>query len=218
MTCGSGSSQRQQRLQWLLHHANLQGIRLQQRHVPRLRPVELVTFGLWKDLKLQTSRGPCVKSSDALILRTLRAVAGEQIDMIVDTRVFKDPEAGELRDHCGLHATIIERVVFNDKFPAFLQRVRMQVVPALMSNSVPFRLGIFCRSGKHRSVAVAQILRHVFAACMPGHNVTWRCVKKHSRCLNGYCAECNERPQSFMQAMAHASSVWLDEAHAWRSA
>ena len=107
-----------------------------------------------------------------LLIEMLREVdlfprnSTEQVAL--DTRVFHDPfSSNTLRDHVGYHPEII-RMVAESKpswFRFFVRFVRRAVrlaseadVPAGQRRSVAVLC--FCKSGNHRSVAMAFLLQH----------------------------------------------------------
>lgn len=120
--------------------------------------------------------------------------------VLVETRMFHDPDQGEARDykhHTGHHPRIMLGVIHDPSFEPWLSKLvsdfyfavtdfewkslitrgivrsgnpeeRSQQEawrtddPGLIADRFPINLIVMCRSGRHRSVAVSCIVRHVF--------------------------------------------------------
>lgn len=85
-------------------------------------------------------------------------------DFFLDMRPFQDPDAGELRRHDGRHPAIIRRMVQKrPEFTRFLEdvdRVLSEVREGAESGRQS-RVMMFCRKGRHRSVAGTLIFAHL---------------------------------------------------------
>lgn len=104
-----------------------------------------------------------------------------EVDFWLDARCFGDPDAGPLKHHIGTHPFIIERLVNSDHFAPWLrsakrhfQRIRRRLASSATSRAAKLdgdaaleerglTVLVFCRSGRHRAVAAATVLRHVVA-------------------------------------------------------
>ena len=91
----------------------------------------------------------------------------ETRDIYLDARVFTDPDKGDLRDHNGRHHRIIAGMVGHPAWGDWLrhahvtlERVCRNWSSATGETMLP--VVVFCRSGRHRSVAAAEILKYAF--------------------------------------------------------
>lgn len=114
----------------------------------------------------------------------------------VDARAFRDPAARDrgptawLRGHVGLHALIQEQLTQHEALPGFLRRVHA-VLRSLHGNTA--ELVIFCRSGRHRSVGLVELLRlsGVLQEDMPGTLVEFAHTEQATWPCRGFrCHEC----------------------------
>ncbi len=90
------------------------------------------------------------------------ARVGERFHLFVDFRVLHDPDAGSLQSHIGSHPVIMRRACEH----MFFSRCTQAVARGLLEHraSTPFRIACVCRSGCHRSVAVAHLLARALHA------------------------------------------------------
>ena len=135
------------------------------------------------------------------------------VSVLADARSFADPGAGGLRQHCGLHPDIIMRMINNRIFEEYLVDVRDRVLEAIrtfMNPSVAsprtFNIGVYCRAGMHRSVALAQILRRVLE--LEGYEAVWLPLNRRPMIHAQRCVACSERPQSLIDAFDFAHDLW----------
>ena len=72
-------------------------------------------------------------------------------------------------------------------------------------------IAAYCRGGKHRSVAVAECLRHV-ATAVEGFNVDEVChlskPRWNRRLCRGDCEECTTSSPEKEEALIHAEEIW----------
>lgn len=189
--------------------------------------VELVTFGLeYIDAALlamcdaDPRGGSGVKVSEDDLRDVLKRQGLPDVDMIIDARPFPDPDAGLLTHHVGIHHGIIARVVKHNNFLWFLKSVKREWTRALRrrrddqvlySGSPPLlSIAIYCKAGKHRSVAVAVVLRHILSnaegcvCCEPKH----LSAKWWARCCGGECSECTQPPDEYDETLQKALDLW----------
>jgi RNase adaptor protein for sRNA GlmZ degradation len=115
-----------------------------------------------------------------------------------------------LKSHTGEHVTICERVIWHPNFNKILNTVRKAFI-AFMHGPAEhrtFRVATYCKSGRHRSVAVTVTLRYIFEWL--GYQVQvvhwsqpswqrWFCYRK--------CQDCQDNPQKIKNFM-HAVDCW----------
>lgn len=130
---------------------------------------------------------------------------GLQPNLLVDTRCFRDPGAGALRAHDGHHPEILLRMSRHEFFTAWLQMLKRNVMVTLAASAGQAIViaAVFCRSGRHRSVAAASILLHLACAsgvcCLP---------PKHLSLKPCGCGECREDNTKNAEVFAHAERIW----------
>lgn len=116
-----------------------------------------------------------------------------------DARVLHDPCNKRLRAHCGYHPTIIAGICSHRTLPSLLRDIKMH----LQSSTVDMHIGLQCRSGKHRSVAMASILQNITGERIQVHHANanaWR-----DDCRTGRCHSCNS-PADYEAALA----IWQE--------
>jgi len=82
----------------------------------------------------------------------------EKRDICLDARVFSDPDGA--RDHTGRHRDIIARMVDHQNFRSWMRNAHRTLKRVFRNWTggpiVP--VVVFCRSGRHRSVAASELL------------------------------------------------------------
>jgi len=130
---------------------------------------------------------------------------GLQPNLLVDTRCFRDPGAGALRAHDGHHPEILLRMSRHEFFTVWLQSLKRNVMFTLAASAGQAIViaAVFCRSGRHRSVAAASILLHLASAsgvcCLP---------PKHLSLKPCGCGECRADNAKIAGVFAHAERIW----------
>jgi len=146
---------------------------------------------------------------------------GFRAHVIVDARAFPDPDCLSLRGHTGCHHEIIARLVRHQNFRRWLAKLkadfdrsaaaaRASAQGAGWGNLADLGVALYCKSGKHRSVAGAIIMRHILLA------EGWSCPDMRHlsqnfwgrRCCGGLCEECRKPPASLQECLAWAYEVW----------
>ena len=83
----------------------------------------------------------------------------ETRDIYLDARVFSDPDGA--RDHTGRHRDIIARMVDHQNFRSWMRNAHRTLKRVFRNWTggpiVP--VVVFCRSGRHRSVAASELLK-----------------------------------------------------------
>ena len=104
---------------------------------------------------------------------------------------FVDP--APITAHVGLNVSIQKRLNWHAQLIAQIsQRVKNAIVKALWEGKTQAVIAIYCKSGRHRSVAMAEILAGVLSrdglnVDLPVHLSSWfwryvHCQKQYSRC------------------------------------
>jgi len=85
-------------------------------------------------------------------------------DIYLDARVFTGPDGEGLRDHNGRHHGIIAGMVAHNAWGDWLRHahVTLERVFRNWEGGPMLPVVVFCRSGRHRSVAAAEILKYAF--------------------------------------------------------
>ena len=168
--------------------------------------IGITTFGLVTDLHIDNATDDVMQElKDRGLL--------EDYTMLVDARLFADSWS----EHSGTHPRIITRLISHDCFAKFLRKVRRvfdREVAAwtrgpFSANPQPFTIGVFCRSGKHRSVAVAQVLVHVISSL--GYVAVWNPIDDTRLCR---CSECSGSRFFTLASLSNALDLAID---IWRS-
>ena len=110
-----------------------------------------------------------------------------------DCRVFRDRKPGD-RWHLGFNAGVQTHLVNDAMFPNFIASLWSEVVAAAEELPVggespaPLEVGVvcYCKVGKHRSVAVADLLAHT---C--GTLTSWKIVTGHLEQSKWVTSSCN---------------------------
>lgn len=106
--------------------------------------------------------GPFLEAASASQRR--RKSEQADFDHFLDMRPFQDPDAGGLRRHDGRHPAIIRRMVQkHPEFTEWLEKVD-QVLSEVREGAERgrhSRVMLFCRKGRHRSVAGTLIFAHI---------------------------------------------------------
>jgi hypothetical protein len=155
--------------------------------------LRLITFGLENsdsDLynrcmdegRANGDRGPCgayAQFEESELRAALERKKERDVDLVLDARRFPDPGAQHNIRHIGVHPDIICGIVYHSNFRSYLKDVRSLWREAMSKKrSQPGALpqlviALYCKAGKHRSVAVAEVLRsigeHVECLRSPDH-------------------------------------------------
>ena len=112
--------------------------------------------------------GACINVEDNILKEALHRLGEPDVDLVLDARNFPDPHHRKITKHPGFYPENMNRIVENRKFKPFLQDVskkwrravaeQMKQHPGLPLQMV---IAVYCRSGKHRSVAIAECLRYI---------------------------------------------------------
>ena len=184
--------------------------------------VTLVSFGLERLddtlAELVDSLGGGVRAivADDTLQRALKRSVGFRADVIIDTRSFDDPNRNCGLGHTGHHPDIISRVVRHHTFRDWLAGVQRQIFAASTGCEVKANadlgVALYCKSGKHRSVASSFILKYIFEAegwmCPEVHHLSQLAWGRYN-CCRGLCSECTGKPPSLHAALQQAHRTWL---------
>ena len=128
-----------------------------------------------------------------------------EADLHFDARCFNDPHAGNLKEHDGHHEEIISRMAQHDDFDGWFLNIVRQVLrvhaEAGAEGLDSVIVAIYCKSGRHRSVAGALILRFVLKEMglfvEIEHLHLYKCV----------CDHCTGTGHKALRAMTHVVRV-----------
>ena len=86
--------------------------------------------------------------------------------VVLDVRCFDDPDAGKVRQHTGMHPDIIGRLLAHRRFQKWICDAVDFMLRAIgpgsrAASGAPQMFLIYCNSGKHRSLACAEVLSGV---------------------------------------------------------
>ena len=118
------------------------------------------------------------------------------LDHVVDCLDFRDPDAGSLRQHSGLHPQIRARTRQQDEL---YSRKKQDVLQYIFENPIPgngvsrheYRFAAQCRAGRHRSVSFAEELGIDLREAGMAVNVIH--LNDHNwPCVRGRCHVCRE--------------------------
>jgi len=185
------------------------------------RRVQLLTFGLEsfdQDLYDMCCRsfggGACARIPNDTLHRALRR-KDLKVDVFVDARNFPDPECRTLTRHTGHNHEIIARLVGHRNFQSWLGSVKVDFHQACAQggnagSDLQLTIAVYCRAGKHRSVAGAIVLQHILTQegweCpMPRHLSQSRWSKA---CCKGNCQDCRYPPPSHKDVLDRAFDIW----------
>ena len=130
-------------------------------------------------------------------------------DIFLDCRNFKDPNRWALcrLGHSGRHHKIVQGLFAHPFFRVWLQNAKRQIQYKLSVTGLEqITLAIYCRHGKHRSVAAALILGHILQAegfdCCTEH-----LASQHWPCTVG-CRVCANPPAALYRSVEQALEIW----------
>ena len=86
----------------------------------------------------------------------------ETRDIYLDARVFSDPDGD--RNHTGRHHSIIARMVAHKAWVGWLRAAHRKLKEVIRNwtGGPTIPVVVFCRSGRHRSVAASEFLKGAF--------------------------------------------------------
>ena len=168
--------------------------------------VELHTCGLWSEWILEDN-----------LVAGLSKLIGHDVHYMIDCRPITDPNHDKrLRGHIGLHPDILMAIGAHELFGQILVGVH-DMLQALTPADVVLRIVCYCRSGRHRSVAVATLLAHVLPHALPttanvvvqhASKWAWAGGARQQPTCQGACLECQDR-----EAQAHGFDLALTQWH-----
>ena len=113
--------------------------------------------------------GACIYVEDYILKDALHRLGEPHVDLVLDARNFPDPHRRKITSHPGFYPENMNRIVQNTEFKPYLEDIskkkwrravtkQMEARPGLPLQMV---VAVYCRSGKHRSLAVAECLSHI---------------------------------------------------------
>ena len=172
--------------------------------------IKIVSFGVQK-LQRLLPHNP----KDCDLKSALCDVGIHNVALFVDVRNFPDPDAGNkgLHGHTGNHHSIISGIVKHPQFSKTLLLVKNWWKQTVKSPSYSdVAIAFYCKAGRHRSVAWASIVHHIFNSGIVEsvevfhqsfHDGHWKflCTEK--------CAECCQKSDIRDKALELALSTWI---------
>lgn len=139
-------------------------------------------------------------------------------EVILDARMFPDPDAGNVTRHSGRHYLIITRLFNHRNFKMWLERAKRKIEKAARDaapsggGSGSFNVAVYCRAGKHRSVAASVILHYILKAegwtCPDVQHLSYE--RWGRNCCKGQCQECLDPPEQLQDILRSALRLWRD--------
>jgi len=187
--------------------------------VSQQRTVVLLTFGL-ETLDNELHRrcqngggGASINMPDDELRAALARRDFPHVDQVIDARDFHDPTRGALTRHIGKHPKIIAGICQNRNFDRWLRHTKRCFKRIWNQPKAPnlekMTIAVFCRAGRHRSVAVSIILFHIltnegYTCEFPKHlsSYHWR------RCCGGNCDECTAPGEELDVVLNAALKSW----------
>ena len=130
-------------------------------------------------------------------------------DILLDCRNFNDPNKWALcrLGHSGRHHRIVEGLLAHPFFRVWLQSAKRRFQRRLLvAPSEQMTLGIYCRRGKHRSVAAALVLGYILQTegfdCWTEH-----LASQYWPCAIG-CKVCGNPPAALYRSFQQALEMW----------
>ncbi len=116
--------------------------------------------------------------------------------VLLDAQPFHDPHAGRLKNHTGMHPENIARVIQHEKFREWILEARDLILDAVRRHTSEGRSGpvlvvVYCRAGKHRSVACVHIIMYALQVVEGIECLAVRHLRlKPQRCRASGCTAC----------------------------
>jgi hypothetical protein len=137
--------------------------------------------------------------------------------LVLDARCFPDPNAKQTTGHPGVHPEILNRIVHHRRFKSYLEEVarRWRQAVAVQKRAgleLEMVVAVYCRSGKHRSVAIAECLRYIgdtVEGLRLNGEVKYLSKQRWGRMCKGGCDECLNDPDGLRQrSLDIAAEYW----------
>ena len=132
------------------------------------------------------------------------------------TRCFTDYSPGHRQisqKHIGTHPVIMHEMSNHPRFRGELGNVRDALVSYLRAGDAePFTIAVFCRSGKHRSVAMATLVYHCLHWGMGMELVSFDHLTDYWRgTCRGTCEECRDSRMKSTRPDVTIAAQWFRE-------
>ena len=153
-----------------------------------------------------------VKDEDMAKVLLTTGVRGTPV--ILDARPFINPEGSNdksgLSEHVGFHPDIIAGVLDNPHFSNWLKEAKRKVYQAAEESEGEIALGIFCTSGRHRSVALSVILGGILRAEGFSTRTTHLSANRWRGCAGKGCDYCSRSDSKRDDAIQEAIRRWRE--------
>ena len=182
------------------------------RHTP-VTPVTLSSFGietLDHELTQRCQRlggGARCAVPESEVAAALRR-RGVDANLILDARDFPDPNSWALSKlgHSGRHYQIVGNLFCHRNFWYWLKDAKARFRRELEKSPGDISVAIYCRRGKHRSVAATVILRHILESegfeCYEWH------MSQAQWCCKLDCDVCSNPPEEMKGHLDQAFNYW----------
>jgi len=142
--------------------------------------------------------------------------ARQMQDSLTQSQQVADERAEHLTRHIGRHPKIVTRITRHTQFPAFIEDIRQRwerVLAKRISEKKPpdMVVAVYSRTGKHRCVAIAEVLRHIYAASPEVGAVDVQHLSTPNWTVgtcNETCSECNAASGERIESMQLAEQIW----------
>ena len=177
----------------------------------------LVTFGLETEPDLYdqcaragTKTGLAENSVRAACERNCGQLEDMQI-VVLDGRMFPDLSS-ELQMHYGTHSRIVRLICDHDMFVEWLRMAKNAISQSLRPGQLAI-IAVYCRSGKHCSVALAVVLEHILSrvGCLiaeEAEDISRREPFRTAKFCQLDCQECKEAPPELACICDAAFKTW----------
>ena len=184
--------------------------------------LKLLTFGLENCDSELVDRcrdfekgGAEAQFDDKSLHAAMERLGYNNVDLIIDARCFPDPREKKVAmGHIGIHPQVIHRIVHHDEFPGFLRmfhRQWLRVNKNCSKQKSEWIVAFYCKSGTHRSVALAEIIRSIFSSDEGFEVLAVTHLAKPKwgkRICKGTCLECTFPSQHRQHDLQHALQMW----------
>ena len=174
---------------------------------PRNTTFRLYTFGLVALGGVLATYASLTEPPQALIREALKNTGVPEVHVLSDVRRFTDPDHGRLLWHIGAHPETMAAVQEHPFFEPWLRGLRQKIDQALRGDPPEVSIGLYCKKGRHRSVAAAFFLFHILR--QEGHAVTVQHLGSWEGTCGGECPDCANTENALrIGALENALRMW----------
>ena len=143
-------------------------------------------------------------------------IAPSDFTWVFDTRMFHDAgDSRQLCKHVGSNEDIVQGIVQHRRFPQFLDSLwyAWDMISRNLSKGSQVRIVMYCKSGRHRSVAAALIAHHLFQTTrgLPVPQGTVHlCSQWWAFLCPRNCPQCTQQSHIRDAALQKAREMWKE--------